>query len=135
MIFRPGRDSSPLESVGPRHPVATLKKNFFGCNTTVLTRVRALIADSNPFAEGKNLSNTGDSRLLPPRRNGDRNGGTVTTNHVFRPNQPRKASSCYRLGYGISIFHQVSGGRGGRGVSGAVAAKGLDAKAHSEFSG
>jgi hypothetical protein len=84
MIFRSGRDSSPLESAGPRRP-------FFGCNTTVLTRVRALVADPNPFAQGKNLSNTGATRLLRPRRNGNRNGGTVTTNHLLLQRQLGKA--------------------------------------------
>ena len=96
-----------------KNPVAARKKKYFEFYTSVFRKIRVLIAGQNPFARRKNLSNTGDTPPLPKRRNGRELGASVTTSHLFWPNQRRKRAICYRVGYGISIFHHVNVGRGG----------------------
>jgi hypothetical protein len=63
-----------------------------------------------------------------------RNERAVTTSDLFWANHRRKPPCCYRVGYKISIFNQVNGGRGGGGAAVREVAKRLDTKAHSEFS-
>jgi hypothetical protein len=69
---------------------------------------RKRIGAWNRFPQRKNLANTIDVQALGRCRNGGENGrenrATVTTYHVFWPNQQGKPPRCYRSGYGIPIF-------------------------------
>ena len=79
------RDSSPSDSAVPKNSI-TLKNRFEFCRSSFL-KVCSLISCQNRFSRRKKPSNNGNSRLLPPRRN----GCTVTTNHLFLPGHRRKA--------------------------------------------
>jgi hypothetical protein len=105
--------------------------------TRSFSKLWTLIARRNSSARRKSFPNTDDTRFLSFWRNATGNtrkiDALMTTHHLFWPNQRRKRAIRYRVGYGISIFHHVNGGRGG-GVGSAQPPKGLDPNAHSEFS-
>jgi hypothetical protein len=75
-----------------RQNMAALKKHF-EFYTSSFAKVRALIAGQNPFSQRKNLPNTGETQLVPTGEMDQKIAISVTTSHLFWPNQRRKASS------------------------------------------
>ena len=56
-----------------RDPIPALKKKPSGFYTSIFCRVLALIVGQNPCSQRKNLSNTGETQLVPKRQNGRKN--------------------------------------------------------------
>jgi hypothetical protein len=95
--------TSALNSAAPMNSLERLKKSGVEFYTSVFCNVRTLIVGQNPFSQRKNLPNTGETELVPAGEIDEKKGASVTTTHLFWPNQPRKPPFCYRLGYGIPI--------------------------------
>ena len=80
----------------PRNPIPPLKRECPGLFTSVLSQVRWLPIAQDRFSRPKNSPYTADECAFRWRnrgRNTAKNAPSVTTAHVFRPNQPRKATS------------------------------------------
>ena len=117
-----------------QNPILAKKQGskFYKCNFSTLRAT--LIVGQNPFIQRKNLPNTGETPLLPKRRNGRKIDALVTTSHVLWPNQPRKAALLLPNWLRNFDFPSAERQPGGGGVGSADPAKGLDPNAHSEFS-
>jgi hypothetical protein len=75
-----------------RNPRPALKKKYFALNNRVFAGVLLLITSRNRFAGRKNSPDKGDTRPLPKTAKYVRKSQKLTTSHVFRPTQRRKAA-------------------------------------------
>jgi hypothetical protein len=111
-----------------------LKKSGVEFYTSVFCNVRALIVGQNLFSQRKNLPNTGETQLVPAGKIDEKIDASVTTSHLFWPNYPSKAALLLPSWLRNFHFPPAERQQGGGGVGSADPAKGLDPKAHSEFS-
>jgi hypothetical protein len=128
--------TSALNSAAPMNSLEGLITSGVEFYTSVFCEVRALIVDQNPFSQRKNVPNTGGTDLVPTGEMDQKIATSVTTSHVFRPNRRRNAVLSLRFWLPNCDFPPRERRQEGRGgVGRAHTAKGLDAKAHSEFYG
>jgi hypothetical protein len=122
----------PAKNAALKNPIAALKKKQLGFYTSVFCKVRALIVGQNPFSQRKNLSNMGDARLLPTRRNTRRNRCPVTTSHMFHLGT---AALCYRFRNRIATFSGAIATRppGGAGAAPRIPGKGTYRSPYTEI--
>jgi hypothetical protein len=90
-----------------RQNMAALKKHF-EFYTSSFAKVRALIAGQNPFSQRKNLPNTGETQLVPTGEIDEKIDASVTTSHLFWPNQPRNVTLSLRFWLPNSILPVVN---------------------------
>jgi hypothetical protein len=90
-----------------RNPITALRKKCSDSNNRAFAEVLLLITSRNPFGRRKNPSNTGHAWFLQKRRNRRENGCTVTTSHVFWPNERRKRA--FSLPISRPIFNALGG--------------------------
>jgi hypothetical protein len=102
--------TSALNSAAPMNSLERLKKSGVEFYTSVFCNVRALIVGQNPFSQRKNLPNTGETQLVPAGKIDEKIDASVTTNHLFWPNQPRKSASL--LPISLRNFDSLGPGQG-----------------------
>lgn len=80
------------ESMKRQNPIPDFKKEYREFYRHVFHSIHWLITPQHRFPQGKNLSNNGDTRLPSNRGNNRDNGRPVTTDHLFWPNEGRRAT-------------------------------------------
>jgi len=116
---------SPAAEIAlPRNPIPPLKKKDSGFHTSVLLQLRWLSAAQDRSPRQRNPPNTVDTEWFLCWRNtignGGGNGASVTTSHVFWPNQQRKGTSLLPIwlrNSGILVRRDGKAQRGGEGGS------------------
>jgi hypothetical protein len=99
-----GWNALPAEDAVLKNPIPALKKKPSGFYTSVFCQVRALIGAQNQFARWKNLLNTGETPLLPKRRNGREIDASVTTSHLFWQHPRRTTDALLPISQPNSTF-------------------------------
>lgn len=122
------RDASAAETAVPENPIPAIKKNHFQFSQRRSCKDLRLVGGSNRFACRKSYPNMAAARFLPELIRTETDaamqteiGPSVTTAHLFWPNQRRKPALSLPNSQPNSNFLRSQCKRGAYGLANATA--------------